>query len=177
MSTRILLELAEGLYTQLHRHLIRRYGDVEQAAFGFAEKHGPAEDPLFRLVDWQPVPSEGFAVQTAYHFELSDEMRASVIKRAHDLGACLVEFHCHLGRWPASFSPSDRTGFEEFVPHVWWRLKGRPYIAVVVSRSSHDGLVWLEDPRSLKRLDGLLVGGRVLRSSGLTRLSMDDEYE
>src|SRR5205807_2188939 len=106
-------------------HLFQSGGEIEQAAFGFTERHERNGSIIFRLMEWTLVPPIGFEVQTAYHIELTDEMRATVIKRAHDLGACLVEFHCHTGRWPASFSPSDRMGFREFVPHVWWRLKNR----------------------------------------------------
>jgi hypothetical protein len=129
------------------------------------------------VIEWLPVLPDGFSSQTAYHLELTDEMKASVIKRAHDLGASLVEFHCHTGRWPAAFSPSDRSGFLEFVPHVLWRLKGRPYLAVVASHSGHDGLLWFKDVRSPSRLDGLLVDNCVLPSTGQTPLSMEDLYE
>jgi hypothetical protein len=173
MTSRILLELGEQAYAKLHSHLIRPGADVEQAAFGFAEKSDEADTVVFRLVEWMPVPPEGFEIQTAYHIELTDGMKAAAIKRAHDLRACLVEFHCHTGRWPAEFSGSDRLGFQEFVPHVLWRLRDRPYVAVVVARSGHDGLVWLKDPRAPQRLDGLRIGTRFLRATGLTPLSMD----
>ncbi len=171
------LEISSGVYTDLLAHLVRPNGRVEEAAFGFAERQGPHEEARFRLADWMPVPPKDFAIQAAYHIELTDEARAAAIKRAHDLGACLVEFHCHLGRWPASFSPSDRSGLRQFVPHVMWRLKGRPYVAVVVARSGHDGLVWIEDWRSPERLEGLRVDGRLLSSTGLTPLPMDDDDE
>lgn len=177
MNQRVLLELPGRTYGQLRAHLLQPDSHVEQAAFGFAERRQDQGRDIFRLIEWMAVPPEGFAVQTAYHFELTDEMRGSVIKRAHDLRACLVEFHCHTGRWPAAFSSSDRAGFLEFVPHVLWRLKGRPYLAVVVSDSGRDGLVWLEDVRCPGRLGGLLVHGRILPCTALTPLSMDNLYE
>jgi hypothetical protein len=89
---------------------------------------------------------------------LADKVRAKVIKRAHDLGTSLVEMHSHTGTRPAAFSPSDMTGFAEFVPHVMWRLQGRPYFAIVVARGSFDGLAWLGDANTPQRLDGIAVG-------------------
>jgi hypothetical protein len=58
-----------------------------------------------------------------------------------------------------------------------WRLKNRPYVAAVVAPSGHDGMVWPDDPRFPRRLDGLLVDGRFLPSTGLTPLSIDDLYD
>jgi len=177
MSQRSTLALSRQTFRGLRAHLLQPDSDIEQAAFGFAKEIRDGEGSRFQLVEWRPVPPDGFKVQTAYHFELTDETQASAIKRAHDLGACLIEFHCHTGRWPAAFSQSDRLGFFEFVPHAMWRLKGRPYVAVVLVPSGHDGLVWSENPHSPRRLDGLLVDGRLLPSTGLTSLSIDDLYE
>jgi hypothetical protein len=81
-----------------------------------------------------------------------------LIKRAHDLGTCLVEFHSHLGHGPAAFSWSDVTGLADFVPHVRWRLKGRPYAAVVVTKNSFDALAWVTPSPDPDSLEGILVG-------------------
>jgi len=43
------------------------------------------------------------------------------------------------------FSPSDIAGFREFVPHIHWRLKGKPYGAVVVAPASIDAALWEEN--------------------------------
>jgi hypothetical protein len=40
------------------------------------------------------------------------------------------------------FSPSDIYGFSEYVPHCRWRLRGRPYLAVVVTPAGMDALAW-----------------------------------
>lgn len=114
------------------------------------------------------MPDNGFIIRSPYHFELTEQMRATVIKKAHDLDASIVELHSHKGsRW-AEFSESDLFGFQEFVPHVWWRLKGRPYIAVVVSHTSFDGLVWLTNPNIPQRLDGIVTENSFLRPTKLT---------
>ncbi len=168
MSRRIQLALSPPLYAALWDHLLPTNHRVEEAAFVCAAREPTDGADVFRAVEWLPVPPEGFETRSAVHFELTDAMRAAVIKRAHDLGASLVEFHSHTGRWPAAFSPSDRAGFREFVPHVWWRLKGLPYLAVVVTRSGFDGLAWIAGAQAAERLDGILVEEKVLNP---TRLS------
>jgi hypothetical protein len=175
MTRSIFVDLPGPMYGEVIAHLLRDDSDLEQAAFGFAERVTEGETLVFRIVEWMPVSPEGFEVQLAYHLELTDAMKASVIKRAHDLGATLIEFHCHTGRWPAAFSLSDRVGFREFVPHVLWRLKGRPYVAVVVARSGRDGLAWIEKMETPERIVALRAGGVVHRCTGLTPLSMDIE--
>lgn len=177
MTRPILLELSSESYEALCGHLFQPEGEIEQAAFGFVERRQSNDSIVFRMVEWMAVPPSGFEIQTGYHIELTDTVRASVIKRAHDLDACLVEFHSHTGRWPASFSLSDRMGFREFVPHVWWRLKGRPYVAVVAARFTLDGLVWLTGPETPERRNSLVVGGKTFPCTGLTPLKPNDDDE
>lgn len=153
----------------LWRHLLPRPKAPEEAAFVFAIQESDQGDDRYRYVEWYPVPSGGFASRSSVHFELTDEVRARVIKRAHDLGASLVELHSHTGSWPASFSVSDIMGFREFVPHVRWRLKGRPYLAVVVTRSGFDAVVWANGPDMPSPLDGIVVKTDLFRPTGLTR--------
>lgn len=166
-----LIELPADVLEQLWQHLLSTPGGNEQAAFVFVRRND-AQRP-FTYVDWYPVLPDGFIAQLPFHFELTDETRAAVIKRAHDLGASLVEFHSHTGPWEPQFSPSDWAGFEEVVPHMWWRLKGRPYAAVVVSRKGFDAFIWLNDPNIPARLDGITVDGRVLEPSRLSPLERD----
>ena len=177
MKTEILLELPQEAHVALWRHLVRPNSDSEEVAFMYAHYKNKEKSKIFKYVEWFPVPAEGFVSRSDFHLELTDEMRASVIKRAHDLAASLVEFHFHSGPWPAKFSGSDLLGFREFVPHIWWRLKGRPYLAIVISRSDFDALVWLKGPDTPQRLKGLLVEGQVLVPTGLTPLSWEYDYE
>ena len=126
------LSVPETVYGPLMEHLLPRNSEGEAAAFVFARFERTTETLKLEYADWFAVPSEDFIVQSL-EYELSDKARASVIKRAHDLGAALVEFHSHPFPFEACFSPSDLRGLREFVPHVMWRLKGRPYVAVVVA--------------------------------------------
>ncbi len=174
---RVLLELSPETYQELLAHLLPPDGDSEQVAFVFARAEPERGDLVFRFADWLPVGPEGLVYSSSYYLELTDETRARVIKTAHDLGASLVEFHSHLGPWPAAFSASDRAGFLEFVPHVWWRLRGLPYAAVVVAARGFDALAWVDDPHTPRGVDGIRTGGRLLRPTGLTlgQWSNDDE--
>lgn len=165
---RILLDLPEDVHDAILSHLLPEEPATEEAAFVFAREHTEGNDRVFQFVEWFPVRPEAFEVNSPYYLELADETRAKVIKRAHDLGASIVEFHSHLGPWRASFSESDRAGFEDFVPHVWWRLRGRPYLAVVVTSSGFDALIWITDPRLPEPLTAIRSGRKLLQPTRLT---------
>lgn len=176
---RVVLHLPPKVRQALWRHLLPRRPVAEEAAFVYARHEVENGAVVFRYIEWLPVAPDGFAVRSLMHFELADETRAKVIKRAHDLGAAVVEFHSHVGSWRARFSASDHAGFAEFVPHVWWRLKSRPYLAVVVAAGSFDALVWLADPQSPEHLDGIVVEEQVFTPTRLSPLQSgptDDEW-
>lgn len=166
----VVLRLSPEVRAALWNHLLPKLSREEEVAFVVARYDRTEGSHQFRCIDWFPVPASGFASRSAFHLELSDETRAGAIKRAHDLGACLVELHSHLGEWPAEFSGSDLDGFDEFVPHVWWRLKGRPYVAVVVAPMGFDGLAWITGPSEPQRLARIETGRQTLGATGLTPL-------
>lgn len=166
----IVLHLPEATYAAVQEHLVPKRHRVEEAGFLYVV---PAGDDAFTHVDWYAVPPTGFLSRSAYHLELSDETRAGMIKRAHDLGASLVELHSHVGNGDARFSPSDLAGFLDFVPHVFWRLKSRPYLAVVMTRSGFDAFAWTRDASAADRLHGIQVGDRLLTPTGLSRFPQD----
>jgi hypothetical protein len=80
----------------------------------------------------------------------------------------LIEFHSHPAPWPAQFSGSDFHGFDEFVPHVLWRLKGRPYAAVVVAPRGFDALAWVTSPRQLLGVNAVVLGNEKIFPTGLS---------
>ncbi len=118
------------------------------------------------MVEWRLISPQELVHQGPYHLELRDDVRAGVIKRAHDIGASIVEFHSHIFRGRPGFSWSDMRGFEETVPHCIWRLKGKPYFAVVVSRGGFDGLAWFSRDGAPTQLEWINGGGEILRGSG-----------
>jgi hypothetical protein len=162
MKPRVVLAMRDSVRHQLWRHLLPRSSQLEQAAFGFAAWE--SENHAFRLDSWYRVPCKGFVVQTEISFELTDEVRAAAIKRAHDLDTSLVEFHSHRLGSVAQFSASDLAGFSDFVPHVWWRLKGKPYLAIVVARGGFDGTAWISEPSTGLPIYGIMTNDRLLRA-------------
>jgi hypothetical protein len=127
---------------------LRKSNANEEACFLFASSALEEQRLTLNYLDWIPIGRKEFAFQSDYHIEVDDRTIAAIIKRAHDLGCSLIEMHSHTGPWRAQFSPSDFAGFAEFVPHIWWRLRGKPYAAVVVTENGFDGLVWVESPQA-----------------------------
>lgn len=158
----------ESGYDSLMAHLLPPSSNREQAAFLFATSERRHFETRFTVVESRMLGASDFTVQQGYYIELEDDVRAGLIKRAHDLGASLIELHSHLGPDPAQFSVSDRQGLGETVPHMFWRLKKRPYLALVVTERDFDALVWIDDPKIPRRLDTLVAGSRSLRPTNLS---------
>ncbi|WP_339688355.1 Mov34/MPN/PAD-1 family protein [uncultured Parasphingorhabdus sp.] len=156
-----ILAMSESLYDGLISHLLPPQSGREQAAFLFA-RPTPDDQNVFEVVASERLTSVDFAAQENDYLELDDEVRAKLIKQAHDLDASLVEMHSHPGPFPAAFSWADRRGLSETVPYMWWRLKKRPYFAIVVAQSGFDALVWRIDPKIAKPLEGIRTGSRLL---------------
>jgi len=108
--------------------------------------------------------------------QLEDKMRPKIIKMAFDMDTAIVELHSHMYE-PAKFSPSDFEGFEEFVPHVRWRLNGKPYAAIVFSKSDFDAVVWIDGPEEYQQLTEIMVGKQHLYPNRLTLKALEREYE
>jgi hypothetical protein len=122
----------------------------------------------FNFAEWYAVKSNEYESRSLWYVELKDNLRPKIIKKAFDLDAAIVEMHSHPHNMSAKFSGSDLVGLQEFVPHVWWRLKGKPYAALVFSSSDFDGLAWIKSPSHPQQLTQLVVNGRGLRANGLT---------
>jgi hypothetical protein len=157
------LHIDGGSMATLERHL--RTGPDEQLAFLLARWDG--DDA--RVFELRLVEPSRFDVQLPWHLTLGDEERGAVIKWAHDAGGALVEVHAHLAGDPAAFSSADRAGLDQFVPHVWWRLGRRPYVALVVADTTFDAVVWRSGPEVPEALEALVIDGREeRRPTGLT---------
>lgn len=149
------------LYGLAREHL---GGRVEQV--GFFQADFDDERLAFVLRAWRPMPPEAFESQSAYHVTLRDEVRPQLIQWAWDAAACLVEIHSHRRDGPATFSPSDIWGLGEWVPHVRWRLRGRPYAAIVTAGESFDALAWLD--REPSQIEQLQVGDQAYLATART---------
>jgi hypothetical protein len=180
------LQLKRSEWDALRSHLLQN--DVEQAAIAFARPAGlydGSDDVVWtndsgprvlQIVETYCCTAADFSFQSAFHIALTDEAQARLIKRAWDLGAAFIELHSHVGfdsskptaAAPAKFSPSDLSGFEEFVPHVRWRLRGAPYVAIVVTDAEFDAMVWDGESKLPMALVAVDVDGEALTPSGRT---------
>src|SRR5947209_2020803 len=112
-----LLKFDDHMYDDLIGHLLPRDDSEEQAAFVFAHAARAPHQVVFESVETTKLGPRDFIVQDEDHLEMTDETRARLIKRAHDLDSSLVELHSHPGPWRPKFSPSDRAGLRETVVH------------------------------------------------------------
>jgi proteasome lid subunit RPN8/RPN11 len=143
-------------------HLLSNDVGEEEAAFLFAHVEHTSRGVTFNVRDWYAVTSDDYSRRDREGIELNDASRARLFKAAHEGGFSLVECHSHPGPWPAGFSETDVNGFGEFVPHVWWRLKGRPYAAIVVASDTFDAIAWVDSPDCAIPVDAITDGGRLL---------------
>jgi hypothetical protein len=157
------LTIPRQIASTLFDHLAA--GRDEQLAFMLATPTAGG----FAVADIRAVGWTGLDDQTAWHLALADGERAAVVKWAHEGGGMLVEAHVHRGGYPAELSPYDLDNLADWVPHVWWRLRHRPYIALVFSGATFDGLAWLTSPDEPEQLSTLTIeGSPALLATGRT---------
>ncbi len=126
-------------FAELRRHL----SELERVAFMYAN----VQAGCFIVDDLEPMLDDDISSQSHLHVVLHDHIRPRLISRASARGQSLIEAHSHGPRGRAAFSPSDLLGFSEWVPHLWWRLKGCPYAALVMAGTQWDALAWIDGPR------------------------------
>lgn len=163
-----IIKISTSDWQQVTRHLLPDTDSREQAAFLFAKSSKFDHHVDFEVIGFELLTADDFDAQLDDYLELGDSTRARLIKKAHDLSASLIELHSHPGPWKAAFSWSDRIGLQQTVPHMWWRLQKRPYLAIVVAPSGFDALVWLDNPKVPVALNGLLAGETLLRPTNFS---------
>lgn len=111
-----------------------------------------------------------------YSVKLNYEAQAKIIKWAWDNNASLAEIHSHpFCKRGASFSYSDIYGLKEFVTHVWWRLKNKPYIAFVFGKKDYDALAWIDNPHHPQYFKGILTGKKFIKPTNNTIINWEEE--
>lgn len=165
---RSILKIPIAVREEIWGHLNLGQSLTEEAGFMLAKHWLNGQQLIFEYFEWMPLRNGDFQSKMGDYLELSDATRSKIIKRAHDKAACLVEFHSHPGPYPAMFSFADKVGMEEFVPHVRWRLKNRPYVAVVVAESGFDALVWSDQSPYPASLFAIKAGQLQLKPTNLT---------
>lgn len=157
--------ITNALWQQIHQHLDVT---VERAGFLFA-KPVDSNSETWQVVDSQLLSdNDSYESSSELHLSLADEVRPTVIKRAHDSETAVIEFHGHY--WPGSstrFSSYDLHGLAEFAPHMLWRLPNKPYFAMVIGPQSFDGLVW-NDKSNPEILEAIVIGEQELIPTGLS---------
>ena len=160
------LSMPTNSWHLIRRHLLPEPSHNEEAAFLFGRHIDTTES--IELIDYQLLSSEHFVTQDIDYLELRDEVRANLIKKAHDLSACLIEMHSHPGNLPAAFSLLDVVGLREIVPQMLWRLRNRPYVALVVADLSFDAFVWHHDASKPQHLDAIDLENLALAPTNLS---------
>lgn len=165
----VAIQMPEPVWHELLRHLLPTDSELEQGAFLLAQfESRPGGGGVFTHLETQLLRQQDYTSQESDYLELTDSTRARLIKSAHDRQASLVEFHSHPSNYPACLSPSDISGLREFVPHVRWRLAGRPYAAIVVAPKGFDGLAWTSTAGTVEPVAEMHIGEKRLRGTGLT---------
>lgn len=166
---RYCLQLSVSLKDAIWEHMLTHPHGGERLGFLFTRQLATPTLQTLNPLEWVALHDGDLVPGSGDALEMTSEAQARIIKRAHDLDAILVEFHSHPWDVPAAFSWTDMEGFDEFVPYVRWRLKDRPYGAVVVSKRNFDTLFWDGDIANPTVIDPLLVESSMLRPTGHTR--------
>jgi hypothetical protein len=148
------------------RHLLPKPAAKEEAAFLFGRLQPASGD--IDVVAYQLLSNRHFMAQELDYLELNEAARPALIKHAHDLTAGLIEIHSHPGKLLAAFSNFDFTGLRETVPHMRWRLRSQPYVALVVADDSFDALIWNRDVSNPSCIAGINTGASTLFPTNLS---------
>ena len=153
----VYLQIKRAEHNRIQKHFSRNR-PFEQVVFLFMDYHQETNDFVFKVDDLYFVSKKELAVQSGDYLELTDDARKKIIKMAWDKGKALGEIHSHpLTVKGVMFSYFDLQGFKDFVPHIWWRLNNKPYIALVSGVSSIDALAWITNPDSPQALREIRV--------------------
>lgn len=162
------LILSEQQYKNLLKHLLPKKSWLEECAFLFVDAIFNESKVEFIYKDSYCLMDSDYKFRSGFHFELKDSTKAMIIKKSHDLGCCIVEAHSHNEQRKAEFSSSDWSGFNDFVPHVLWRLKGKPYLSLVFTLRNFDAIVWVKDFRNPTYLNGIQVDSILKKPTGIS---------
>lgn len=163
---KIYLKTAGPIFKKIKDFLLQ--DSEERVIFLLTNKTSEITKIIFEIKDIYLVPQNEID-QSSYSVRLKQISQAKIIKWAWDSGFSLAEIHSHpFSNKNTTFSYSDVVGLKEFVPHVWWRLKNKPYIAMVFGKRDYDALVWIDSPHSPKKLEGVLVENKLFRPTNST---------
>lgn len=164
---KVYIETDKSSYLNIRNFLLQ--DQSEHVVFMLANPVIEATKITFKITDYNLIPDLE-TDNSAYDLRLKEGAQAKIIKWAWDNKACLIEIHSHpFSKTSAEFSLYDHEGFEEFVPYVWWRLKGKPYLALVFGQTDYAALAWMDNPNDSIAIEGILVDGKLLKPTNSTR--------
>lgn len=141
---------------------------IERMAFLLAEQTS-LQDRWTVVDELYLADQVDYALQSAYCLELADPVRPRILSWAtgQDVVA-LVEVHSH-GKLShrTTFSPTDLDGLAEVVPQMLWRLRGRPYAALVLGADDVDALAWLRRGEPPTAPGSIVFGDRTMTPTGI----------
>jgi hypothetical protein len=176
VTPKVTLAMPESIWSALHDHLLATPARGEQAAFLFARDSMTEVGIRLDVVDAVHVAAPSIETQADDYIALSDGLRAALIRRAHELGAGLVEAHSHLGPVPACFSSYDLAGLGEWVPHIRWRTGARPYVALVFTVTGYDALAWVGTSTIPTSLSEVVAGTATVHPTDLTIGLLEEKH-
>lgn len=162
------ITIPKAVLLAIQAHLFPGNSRIEQGGFLLCAPRAKELPYALLVEDWLPLMRDDYVTQASDYLELSDAARARIIKLAHERNAILLEVHSHPSGQPACFSPADILGLVEFVPHIRWRLGGKPYAALVFGRSSIDGLAWFGDSKTAIPITHIYSGSHIQETTSLS---------
>ena len=163
---RIVLSTTDRLRSQILNHHPMSHDSPEQAAFLISSVEEGQGQTVVRGRELVCISGDQFDAHSRLGLELAEDVVPRLIRRAHELNGCLVEFHSHPFPSRARFSSFDLSHLAEFVPHVQWRLRCQPYVAVVLGPTTFDAIAWSADGIA-SPLDSWACGSSIRRPTGL----------
>lgn len=164
---KIYLKMRRNNFIELKKYLLQ--DKIERVVFMYLiEETREKEKISFNVAELDFIrPND--SGESCYSLELKEKKQAEIIKKAWGGGYLIGEAHSHpFSKNGVCFSYTDLSGFEEFVPHIWWRLNNRPYIALVFSQTDFDALAWINNPTSPEKIEGIIVDGKLISPTNNT---------
>lgn len=128
----------------------------------------PVADAWIVVDDLYLTDELDYTYQAIHGMELADAVRPRVLSWATRPDVALIEVHSHRHlSHTTTFSPTDLEGLEEVVPQMLWRLRGRPYAALVLGSDDLDALVWSHRTQPPSAPSAVVIADRTLTPTGI----------
>lgn len=163
------LHLTTTQNDQLRAYL---FDTSERVAFLFAALADGGHDA--HVAELWLLDEHDYQHTNRYGVELAEHVRPQLIRTAHQHEYAVIEAHAH--DWPGRhtrFSTTDLDGLSELGPHMTWRLRGRPYTALVFGQDSFDALQW-HSTGEVTTVDALVIDGKPVGPTALSLTRVSD---